>query len=355
MEDSEYFKWIADAIIKNDKIAPKYKRYVFLQYKTIMANKKFLNKEIFLISVKELSIKDADGVTVGNALGIYQDYETAITIGKSMPDDVLMHELMHFVDYRIGGGNLDVVYFTGDKYSLDGPGETLKLPYGKLIIEGGAETNMARYNNYMATVSSYNHLAYIYNLLALMFGEQEMNDIYYSRDGNARLFLEMNKYGITYEEYCKFMDDLDYMSTEANFVGIVTKREAEYYLEALEFVSNLYNKKYGHSWADDPTFSNVMRFAIQGDYEGRELIPKSGFNEKEKALLNVRIDTNVFQKQVDKGYTSSYYSYTYYYLNGKHYISIPYYLNKNYEHLYEFVFEYDMVNNAVISKNVLMK
>lgn len=357
MEDQEYFKWFADAIIKNDKIASDYKRYVFLQYKPVMANKKYLKKDRFLASVKELTISDSSQNIVNGALGVYRDYDTSIIIGNGMKKDVLMHELMHFLDWRLGMGNSSVVYKVGNTYGVttdDSSAEVLVLPYGKLIVEGGAEMNAVRYHNYMVPGGHYAYLMDIYNLLAIIFGENFMNDVYFSGDGNARLFVEMNKYGVTFEEYKTFMENLDYMSVEENFVGRVEKSEADYFLEGLVFVSNLYNKKNGHDWVDDKVFANVMRFAVKGDYLAFSKLGTSGFSGKQKAAINVEINTNVFQQEVDKGLHSNYYTYTNYLLNGKNYIVIPYLLNGTYDPFYEYIFEYDMVNDKVISKSFIV-
>ena len=359
MKDPDYFKLCANAIIKNEKIAPKYKRDVLLLFKVIIENSKFLIKDPFIVSLNDLSITDANEVTVDEALGVYKNLTTSITIGKGIKEDVLLHELMHFVDYRIGYGNTHDICKIGDKYSLpsktDEPCDLLTLPYGKLIIEGGAEANTARYFGDMVPSSHYKYLVYLYNLLALILGENIMNDIYYSPESTASLFIEMSKYGVTYDEYRAFLDGIDYMSVESNFVGSVQKREAEYFLDALEFVSNLYIKKNGHDWVDDRVFANVMRFAIKGDYEAIQVLNKSALSDRQKAVVSVDINTNVFeQHKGGSGYNTNYFTYNYYLLNGKHYIGIPYYLYNNYEKLYVYTFEYDMANNNVISKSVLV-
>ena len=352
-EDKEYFKKFAKAVIDNDKIGSKYKRIVLMQYKVIMANKKHLNKDYFLNSVKQLTMDDVKKTSVDGALGTYSDYNTAINVGNGMEADVAYHELMHFVDYRINMGNLYHVCYNNGKYTLmseyyEYDCNEVLVPQDRLIVEGGAETNSARYND-EATISHYGTLTPIYNLIAYLIGEDKMNDIFYSDESSPMLFIELNKYGVTLKEYEDFMEGINFMAIEDNFVGKVKKSEASYYMDALNFVSNLYKKKNGHDWDKDKEFSTLMRHAVWSFYETVNYLKDTDFTAAEKKIVENQPNMDMFKKQVSSNYTTGYQAGNYLLKNGKNYFVVSFMDSKYNTHNYEF--EYDLINDKILSKN----
>ena len=352
-EDKAYFKKFAKAVIDNDKIGSKYKRIVLLQYKVLMSNKKYLNKDYFLNSVKQLTMDEVKKTSVDGALGTYADYITTINIWKGMEVDVVYHELMHFVDYRINMGSLYHVCENNGKYTLmseyyEYDCNEVLMPQDRLIVEGGAETNSARYNDEV-TLAHYDTLTPIYNLIAYLIGEDKMNDIFYSSESSPMLFIELNKYGITLKEYEDFMEGINFMAIEDNFVGKVKKSEASYYMDALNFVSNLYKKKNGHDWDKDKEFSTLMNHAVWGFYQAVDYLKDTDFTAAEKKIVEKQPNMDIFKKQVSSNYTTGYQAGHYLLKNGKHYLVVGFMDSKYKTHMFEF--EYDLVNDKILSKN----
>ena len=329
-EEPGLFIEFSKAIIENNNIKDDYKRYVLLQYKVVISNKKYLIKDSFLDSLRKLKIGDSKDVLVKEqALGVYYDDSLSIVLGKGTKKDVILHELMHFIDYRLGNPNVYDGYKCDEviKRLYDATNDCIvtNLGFNKLISEGGAEYNSAKYNNDEVVLGHYSYFTEIYNLFVYIFGEDKMNDIFYSNSSVAMFAEEITKLGISYEEYQSFVDGINYLAVESNFVGKLEKTEADYYIEALDFVSDVYKKKFNKSWSDDKIFSFLMQYALWNDYYASQKINDTNFTKEEKRIVNVEPNIRMFNKMLpDK--TNSYFTsdkagliFT---MDGKYYISI---------------------------------
>ena len=304
-KDQEFFKEYAYTIINNKNID--YPKQVLLMYKVVMANDKNLDKEYLIQSLKDLKvIRTTEEIFAAT----YNDSTTSITIRDDTSNSVFLHELMHFIDYRI---NKAVPYFCYDNNEITYTENCNKLYYfvmsenRRLIIEAGAEINTLRYFGYMS--GGYRQIDNIYTILSYLLGEQVMNDIYYSPHTFGELFKELLKYNINIDEFIKLMENGSYLSIENNFVGkIEDKRtEPEVMVEIMDTLSKIYKNKYKKNWNNDKVFSYLMKMCIRSPYnyahfteeEMAKVLKKAkNINKEEIEVLSENIDDSIISNQI---------------------------------------------------------
>jgi hypothetical protein len=306
-EDKDLFKQYAYTIINNNKIA--YKKELLDSYIVIYKNKEQLDLNSLINSLKELMVieieEQIDTNTTSNS---YDDGITCIKILKGSNKNTIYQEIMHFLDNRlIGKSEIYTVCYENGKYlnKIEECTKTIKLPISKLITEAGTKTNIARYFN--TTIDSNTNLTNIYNLLAFILGEQILNEIYFSNSSVIDLFLEMNKYGISQEEFIEFINNTNDLINKETFTN-EEKIEEEYLIKILNTIDTLYQRKYGHGWEEDKEFSFLMRIVYNHTQYYKEesninnYLNIANFAEGEKQIIQNKIELNTDQELTNDKY-----------------------------------------------------
>ena len=210
-------------------------------------------------------MKKVDEMWNINYSGVYVDENKSI---EFIANDysLITHELMHFFDYNINKHNL--VYLCDGEYrSLDDISKISLFEQRKceifnrglqndFIVEAGAEVNSFRYTG--AVLDSYPDSTVIYHALVYLYGEEFMESVYFSRDGDYQLLKKITNY-ISYDEYMEFMDaavrtsDADAIEYDINNTKIIA-----------ETLIKLYEKTNGSKWYEDKEFVFIISFLVNG-------------------------------------------------------------------------------------------
>ena len=307
-EDKDLFKLYAYTIINNNKIASK--KELLDSYIVIYKNKEQLNINSFINSLKELMIIEIEEqIDTNTTTSSYDDGITCIKILKNSDKNIIYQEIMHFIKSRLTGKQeIYTVCYENGKYlnKIEECSKTIKLPISKFITIAGTKTNIARYYN--TSIDSNTNVTNIYNLLAYIIGEQKINDIYYSNSSVTNLFLEMNKYGIKYEEYLEFINNTNDLLNEELFNN-EDKKEEEYLIKVLNIINTIYQRKYGHGWEEDKEFSFLMQLIYNHTQYYKEesdinnYLNLSNLTEGEKQVIQNKIELNLeTEPSTDKYY-----------------------------------------------------
>ena len=352
-KDKDYFKQYAYVIINNNYIQNK--KPVLDMYKIVMLNTKYLDKESLLSSLKELMIIKVDKNVEA---GTYDDSFTKINAPEGMDEDILYHEIIHFIEHRLPGKKVENynVCVDGNKYTSKKENPDCKdysqLPYSRFIIEVGTETNLYRY--FKRTTVAYEQGDTIYNIIAYMIGEQKLNDIFFSNDTLFELLNEFHKYGITLNDYVLFLNDTTFYETESNFIGTNPPSEEEYLVRIINVLDKIYDNKYGHSWESDPKFSFLMRllynhtsfnFTTRSNFTG--YIKQSTLSESEQQLIQQPLDLST---KVREYYNDYEVGNTYVFILNDNKVLIKGYVIKNNKST-KLEIEYDLDNDKIIKIN----
>ena len=360
-KDKDFFKQYAYAILNNDNIS--YKNLVLKMYKVVISNDKYLDKKYMIEGLNSLSIK-MDDINAG--IAYYHSGDNMITGSPKTPTAVFLHELMHFVDYKMSKPS---TYFCYDNEKITYDGYCNKTYYyysdnkRKFLVEGGADVNTFRYND--AITSGYIVIDNIYTVISYILGEQVMNDIYYSSKSFEDFVLELKKYNITIDEIDELFEKCYYISVESNFITGTSPnpniKEIDVMVDIMSFISKLYKNKFNRNWEQDKEFSYLMRMLIRSSYNYTHYTDEKmnqiinnfkNMTNEEKELLTRNIDIEVINKQI-KEYDIKlvFQVYNFFLKNGKIYIINGVNKNDKIEILaVEYDIEKEKVNNYYIIK-----
>jgi len=342
-KDPELFKKFAYVAINNQTLKP-YLKQILMNFKTIEINKKQLNEKQFLDNLKILKIIVKKNLDVAGAAGLYYDgFNPRIEMLENK-EYIFYHEFMHFIDHKL---NKEDEYLykrvcrIGDKYYNSLEADSDKCSYEDLsisyfLVEAGAETNIIR--NFKIGSLAYGKSVLLYNALAYLIGEDKMNDVYYSSNTEEMLFLELSKYGVTINEYKDFLNSIN------KWTNIRTTGILKDLADSINFVTDLYYKKYNKSWSNDKVFSMFMRLLINwSDYydytNGVKLTPEELIVVKNKVAYNNYLKT-INSKYVGNGEGVLVLS------DGKYYLSMLFNDGKKFKVAF---MEYDVNNDKILS------
>lgn len=275
-ENEELFMKYSSVVLNNEKIT-KYRKEILNMFNVLVDRKSNLNEEYFLSGLKKLSIEEVKQIPISGAVGVYYDASKSIEL-LDTSYSVLAHEFMHFVDYNIDNSFDKNIYVCNEKYySKD---EVLELSLkeqsdcsvyyvsgsNNFIIEAGAEVNSYRY--FDAMMDSYVDATVIYNALVYLYGEEFMESVYFSNDGEYQLFKKITNY-ISPDEYIKFINAA--MSFTSN-IGEYDVNNSKIVAETL---IKLYKETIGGNWYEDKEFLFMINFIV---------------NVYEKDIYNLEVD-----------------------------------------------------------------
>lgn len=260
-DNEELFKKYASIVLDNEKIG-KYKKDVLNMFNVLVDQKENLEEEYFFSALTRLSLSDVKEISTPGAAGVYYDSDKRIELLVNS-HSVITHELMHFFDFNINNSTDNNIYLCNDKYYS----KTAVLELGlkeqqtchiysvsnNFIVESGAEVNSNRYSN--GAIDAYVDAVEVYNALAYIYGEEFMESVYFSKDGDYQLFKKLTQY-ITPEEYVKFLDS----------ASVFTNINAEYDVNNSKVVAEtlvtLYEKTIGGNWYEDKEFLFIINFIV---------------------------------------------------------------------------------------------
>ncbi len=299
--NEEFFKKYA-YVVNNSPNLKNYKKEMFKIFKIIALNKNNLNENSLLSSLKLLSINLVDKMPdeYGLVSGLYWYDDIKI---EYLDDDysVLYHELLHFIDANI---NYQNKYYLCDKtvYKKDdidfqdtSKCEVYEFSDYRFLTEAGAEVYNGKYFN-NDNIFSYAYAIRIYDILSYIYGEDKMEDIFFSSDSVYELYKIMN---VSLSTFNDFMKKVNVMIEE----GIIDNVEVE---DIINLIIKLYEDKYNKVWYQDKLL-NYMIASFNPDIENKEYLMDVSeisktidVNGKDIIGNHVRvIDNNVYYTVMD--------------------------------------------------------
>ena len=260
-DNEELFKKYAYIVLNNDGLVTEYKgkeynyrRYVLMTFKVFAHNKKYLYEYNMLDCLKNLHFIVNAETSVSGAAGTYSYGEIVLMLDYAQNGKVIYHELMHMVDYTINERyiNSKKIYVCGDDVVItkanknECEGKYLDQ-YTGLITEGGAEYYSGLYLQNMR-VSSYGHAVNALASLAYIYGDDTINDIYFSPYSEIDLFELLHNDGMSLEDY------QDFLQVSSSITVLGGKFEEKNFQKCLKYLIDIYKRKKGDKWYEDKEF-----------------------------------------------------------------------------------------------------
>ena len=243
-----------------------YGEFVYRIFPVIADNTDLINEEILFLRLKSLCISAGDLGEYGSA-GEYDIAANSIIIDKKTMDrdhyraaSTLFHELMHFLDYTLGGEMLPIYMLDGRRLTpADTAGLSMEDFERKLccedtnfVTEGGAELYTCKY--YSGTVGSYYKDCAFLTGLEYLYGEDTIRRLYFGWDSDA-LFAELLfDAGFSEEEYVSAVETLNWLSRS------VVYDEPETFFAPEDILIRLYEYKLGGGWKEDARFIYILKY-----------------------------------------------------------------------------------------------
>lgn len=258
--DGLFLKY-AYVVLNNDKLTD-FKKEVFDVFKVVAINEEYLDVAKLFSGLLSLSIEKVDNLEVLGAAGAYWDADKKIKF-LTKERTVVYHELMHFLDFNFNNTNYkslyncDGVYLTYDEYKEfylkeEKVCESVYIDtYSTLLNEAGAEVSMGVYMDDGVT-TTYQNPTLIYNTLSYLYGDQVLNEIYFSDNGIYTLFRLLRDSGLSFSEYQEFME-LANSTTQIN--GSLDDKSI---IKICDYLVLLYSNVKDTQWYNDEYMVYIM-------------------------------------------------------------------------------------------------
>ena len=189
-------------------------------------------------------------VDISTSIEPYDSYHTA---------EVVFHELMHFVDFNVSNEYPALYLLNGKRltpYEIDGLSQeeqdALVICYDPdVVTEGGAEYFTAKY--FAGAVRAYFIPAQFLAGVEYIFGEEKLDELFFSRDSAAvlaELFLEA---GYTKEKYYSAWQTLNWLTSS------VYHDEPSVYIAPEDMLIDFYEHERGDGWQTDEGFLYILK------------------------------------------------------------------------------------------------
>jgi len=221
-------------------------------FKVVVDNIKHLDEYELLCGLYRLKIEVGETDESTNGLTYGADARIVVT---EAADEVLYHELMHFIDRYISS-DYDDVFLCDDKYMYRS--EVKDLSKCKLVekgvndflVEAGAELESCKY--FKLVPNSYTEATRLYSLMEYIVGSEEMDDMFYSDNTDNRFMMLVLNNGYSYQEYLELDDSLDHLS-DAYYEEDLDSD----YVKVFDFLFKLYKDK-GKDFRTDNAFKFML-------------------------------------------------------------------------------------------------
>ncbi len=340
-ENEELFKKYAYIVLNNNNLGI-YKDKVMNLFYLVVQNKNYMEENYFFESLMQLNIEKKDVLEDLESIGLYYDNSKKIELSTD-EDNVLYHELTHFVDFSFSSNFSNSIFKCNNKYYSN-------YDYNKLnalemntcemvideepnfILEGGAEYYSSYYLNNKA-LRTYNIQTKIIGALSYIYGYDKLNQVFFDGvNGYYELFMLFNESGISVEDYNKFLSITDRHHT-------ILQEEMFYITDIL---IKMYESKNDKKWYEDKEFSEIISFIIGYNEVMEAYTPR--YNEYKK------LDYNFIEKyeNVISSYNWSSMPFDYMKTNDGSYLVFRFY-DDNYNTFYRVV-KYDFENDKILEE-----
>lgn len=341
-QNKDFFKKYA-YIVKNNKNLLTYQKQVMDMFKVVIDNKKYLDELYFLKNLKKLNFEEVEEIknySDGTA-GLYIDYQKRITL-KNKENEIVYHELMHFVDHNIGLESLQICK-NQDNYIVSDNNqncEYVSYNNSSLFTEGGAELFKAKY--FDKRIESYYFATITLTALEYIYDEETIKEWFFNPNGDLLFFKKMLDLGYSQDEVLEINNKL------TSITEIGAENNAKLYVA--EYLIKIYQKEKNENWQTDNKFLYLIYCLVRyelDNFKYREFLNKDFtidiYDWLEKTVIGS--DNN------KRGYNGSYGS-SPIILDGKYYltayISREYFDGKN--NIFKVVLiDYDFDNNKILN------
>lgn len=314
-------------VLENNKKLGKYKKNMYDYFKVVADQKEYLNEKDFFEALSNLSFEVVDNLL--NVLGMYNHSEIKITLIESSKNDndVINHEIMHFIDYNLNDNTYKRIAKYDDKYITEEEYEKLsreekieinnKLCYQdqniRLFVEGGAENNTAYYFR-KNIISTYELPVAVYRMFEYLIGKDNMDKVFYN---NENLFSFINKY-VDIKQYQEFVNEYNTKESMPNL-----EIDKHFYKSLIDIIITIYKNKFSDDWMNNNEFkfmlyniliSNTFEDFSDSDYYEDLILVK---NQYDTAIEDVLLDK---VQKISPKYTLSELNMLLNYENGKFYV-----------------------------------
>lgn len=340
-ENEELFKKYA-YIVENNNSLGNYKNKVMNLFYEVALNKQYLDESYFFESLEKLNIVKKDQLEEDNYVGLYYDDTKKVEISDDQ-DNVIYHELTHFLDYSITSELSNDIFKCGNDYvSLSQFNKlnsmeksTCELVFSEepnFMIEGGSEYFSGHYLN-GNILRTYYLQTNMVGALTYLYGYDTINEIFFNgKDGSYDLFMLFNKAGISLDEYKKFLEITHRYETP-------TRKELFYITDIL---IKLYESKNSGKWYEDKEFSEIISMIIE-----RNDIKKS-YTSRYQEYQKLDFDFNKKYEKILESKNIIYATIPCGYLKDENYSYLVFRLfDKDYNLFYKIV-KYDFENGKVL-------
>lgn len=167
---------------------------------------------------------------------------------------IMYHELMHFIDFSIGGDYRSNVYYTGTRFAhgeelTDKEWENCISVETDFITEGGADYYAGKY--YRKTTEGYNTPASFLSGIEWIYGEETADRLFFSSDSTMEFILLLEDAGISDQKIVDILRTFNFQTYGSNQLPEIPVRMEDVLVD-------LYESKKGSGWKEDKVFMQIL-------------------------------------------------------------------------------------------------
>ncbi|MBR4743713.1 MAG: hypothetical protein IK082_05945 [Oscillospiraceae bacterium] len=246
----------------------KYREFMYLIFPVVADASAYMDLDHFFDALAGLSF--VERVLETGIAGRYTAGPNIVEINTEIDPydsyhvpEVVFHELMHFVDFNVSneypatylldGRRLNA--FELDELSEEEQERAVACYDPDVVIEGGAEYFTAKY--FAGAERAYFIPAQFLAGVEYIFGEEKLDELFFSPDSGAvlaELFLDA---GYSKEKFANANQTLSFLTNSSDH------GEPEVYIAPEDMLIDLYESKLGSGWQEDEGFLYILK-AING-------------------------------------------------------------------------------------------
>lgn len=259
----ELFLRFGEAVEGNSALG-RYKEFMYLIFPVVADASPYMDHDRFFDMLAGLSFNEC-ALEPGIA-GMYTAGENVVDINTEIDPydsyhvpEVVFHELMHFVDFNVNNDAPAIYVLNGRRLNTL---ELEELPEEEreqavacyepdVVTEGGAEYFTAKY--FAGAERAYFIPAQFLAGVEYIFGEEKINELFFSRDSGAvlaELFIEA---GYSKERFYNANQTLSFLTNSASH------GEPSVYIVPEDMLIDLYESKLGGGWQTDEGFLYILK------------------------------------------------------------------------------------------------
>ena len=167
---------------------------------------------------------------------------------------VMYHELMHFIDFSIGGDYCSHVYYAGNRFVhteelTDKEWEDCIPVETDFITEGGADYYTGKY--YRKTTEGYNTPASFLSGVEWIYGEETVDRLFFSADSTMEFIRLLEDAGISDQ---KIIDITRTFNHETYSTDLLPENP----IRMEDVLVDLYESRKGSGWKEDKVFMQIL-------------------------------------------------------------------------------------------------